>query len=47
MFAVYTLHPLVFIDDLKSFEIISTSKNNKILFGATGFDYPVQRADIR
>ena len=44
---LYATAPLVFIDDLKkSFEIISTSKNNKILFGATGFDYPVQRALI-
>ena len=44
---LFATAPLVFQDDLKkSFEMISTIKNKKILFGATGFDYPVQRALI-
>ena len=42
---MYATAPLIFSSDIKkSFEIISADNNNQILFGATTFDYPIQRA---
>ena len=44
---IYATAPLIKKSDLKkSFEIIKNEKSDKILFGVTTFDYPIQRAII-
>ncbi|MBK16595.1 MAG: pseudaminic acid cytidylyltransferase [Prochlorococcus sp. SP3034] len=42
---IYATAPLLLKSDLvKSFEMIKKTKDDQILFGATSFDYPIQRA---
>lgn len=44
---VYATAPLIIPEDIKnSYNLLRKNKNDQILFGATSYDYPIQRALI-